>query len=64
MWYGNLSFIFSKYNPEKILVSAGNLNKDQLKYWKKWYLKGLGEYFYLNNLPHKINLEVVPNSNY
>lgn len=55
-------FIFSKYNPNKIQVSAGNLNKDQLRYWKKWYLKGLGEYFYLNNLPHKINLEVFPNS--
>ena len=55
-------FIFSKYNPKKILISAGYLNKDQLKYWHKWYLKGLGEFFYLNKLPHKINLESVANS--
>ena len=55
-------FIFSKYNPKKILVSAGNLNNQQLNYWKTWYLKGLGENFYLNKLPHIINLEILPNS--
>ena len=55
-------FIFSKYNPKKILISAGYLNKDQLKYWKKWYIKGLGEYFYKNKLKHEIDLEIIPNS--
>ena len=55
-------YIFSKYNPKKILVSAGHLNKQQLNYWKTWYLKGLGEFFYINKLPHVINLEVIPKS--
>ena len=53
---GIFLYIFSKFSPHKIINIAGYLSEIQLSYLKKWYLKGLGEFFYKNNLPHKINL--------
>ena len=34
-----------------IEIRAGNLNSDQLAWWKSLLLNGMGEYFYVNRIP-------------
>lgn len=34
----------------KIIIKAGYLNEDQIKFWKKLLIKGLGEFFYNNKI--------------
>lgn len=34
----------------KIIIKAGFLNEDQIKFWKKLLIKGLGEFFYTNKI--------------
>lgn len=36
--------------PAEIVVSAGYLNTDQLAWWKNLLLKGMGEFFYTNEI--------------
>ena len=36
--------------PEKIIVRAGTLNDDEVKFFKKLYYNGLSELLYLNNI--------------
>ncbi len=36
--------------PAEILVRAGYLDDDQIKFWKKLLIKGLGEFFYINQI--------------
>ncbi len=36
--------------PPRVEVLAGNLNEDQVGWWKKLYFHGLGEFFYLNGI--------------
>lgn len=35
---------------ERVVVKAGGLSKEQIQWWKGLYFKGLGEFFYLNNI--------------
>jgi len=37
-------------SPE-IIIQAGNLNKQQLQFWQNLLIQGMGEYFYVNQLP-------------
>jgi hypothetical protein len=34
----------------KIEIQAGNLSEKQLEFWKKLFIKGMGEYFYKNEI--------------
>lgn len=34
----------------QIVIKAGNLNKDQIAFWKKIYFNGLGEFLYKNGI--------------
>lgn len=36
-------------SPE-IIITAGALDEEQLAWWKKLLIKGMGEYFYVNNI--------------
>lgn len=49
-------YYFARANPKKVVVRAGKMTPAQIKIWHDWYLKGLGQFFYTNRLPFKINL--------
>lgn len=36
--------------PPEIIIKAGYLNEDQIKFWKNLLIKGLGEFFYNNKI--------------
>lgn len=36
--------------PPRVLVSAGALNEEQIRWWKDLYYLGLGEFFYTNDI--------------
>ena len=36
--------------PQKMIVQCGNLNEEQIEWFKKLYYYGLGEYRYINNI--------------
>ncbi|MBR2825011.1 MAG: hypothetical protein IKE51_01920 [Solobacterium sp.] len=36
--------------PEKVIVECASLTPDQIKWWKKLYYYGLGEFFYRNKI--------------
>lgn len=35
---------------QEIVIECGYLNKDQIKWWKNLYIKGMGEFFYNNKI--------------
>lgn len=35
---------------KNIIIEAGYLDDEQIRWWKKLYFKGLGEFFYVNNI--------------
>ncbi len=43
--------------PEIIEIKAGDLSREEIAWFKKLYKKGLGEFFYLNNLDPNISFE-------
>ena len=47
--------------PKVIEVKSGQLNKDQADFWNEFYTKGLGEFFYRNDIDFRglINFPVV-----
>lgn len=47
-----LSYWKSTCSPE-ILIKAGFLNRDQIKWWKKLIIKGMGQFFYENKINFK-----------
>ncbi|HEY4506416.1 MAG TPA: hypothetical protein VJJ24_03145 [Candidatus Paceibacterota bacterium] len=51
---------YKNYCPSKIIVRAGKLNDEQVKFWHTLYEKGLGEFFYKNNIDYRglINIEI------
>ena len=36
--------------PPQVVVEAGTLDEDQIRWWKHLYFNGLGEFFYVNNI--------------
>ena len=36
--------------PPQVVVEAGELDEDQIRWWKHLYFNGLGEFFYVNNI--------------
>lgn len=41
--------------PVEIIIKAGFLNADQIKFWKNLLIKGLGEFFYKNKIDFTSN---------
>lgn len=40
--------------PPRLLIKDFKLNEEQIKWWKKLYFEGLGEFFYLNSIETNI----------
>ena len=53
---------YKNFCPPKIIIKAGKLNSEQVAFWAKLYEKGLGEFFYKNQIDFRdlINIEVAP----
>ena len=41
--------------PKKVYIAPHSLDLDQIKWWKKLYFNGLGEFFYLNGINENID---------
>lgn len=41
--------------PKDVFIAPHYLNEDQIKWWKKLYFNGLGEFFYLNKISTDVN---------
>lgn len=51
-----ISYLKATCSP-KLIVKAGVLNSEQIDWYKKLYLNGLGEFFYVNGLAHEMNID-------
>lgn len=51
--------------PKKVYIAPFYLDEDQVRWWKKLYYNGLGEFFYLNGINENIDdfMEVVCETN-
>lgn len=51
--------------PKKVYIAPHYLDESQIKWWKKLYFNGLGEFFYLNGIKENVNdfMEIVCESN-
>lgn len=45
--------------PPRIMVAAGYLSDDELPFWENLIRKGLGEFFFTNNIPPTIEFSIV-----
>ncbi len=41
--------------PKKVLIAPYSLDDNQIRWWKKLYFNGLGEFFYLNGVKENVN---------
>lgn len=48
--------------PPKVLVKCGSLSGEQILWWKKLYINGLGEFFYRNGISADFDdfMEIIP----
>ncbi len=51
-----ISYLKATCSP-KLIVNAGILDKDQIDWFKKLYVNGLGEFFYINNIVSQMNVD-------
>lgn len=51
-----LSYLKSTCSPT-LIVKAGSLNEEQIAWYKKLYVNGLGEFFYKNDIVEAMNIE-------
>lgn len=51
-----ISYLKCTCSP-KLIVKAGYLSKEQIDWYKKLYVNGLGEFFYINGLVEAMNVE-------
>lgn len=56
------SFYKSVCTP-KIIIKAGFLNEDQIKFWEHLYTKGLGEFFFRNKIDYRNLIKIEIHSN-
>jgi len=51
-----ISYLKATCSP-KLIVKAGCLNDEQINWFKKLYINGLGEFFYVNGLVKEMNID-------
>jgi len=51
-----ISYLKATCSP-KLIVKAGYLNGEQMEWYKKLYVNGLGEFFYVNGLADEMNVD-------
>ncbi|MFA5747825.1 MAG: hypothetical protein WC872_01795 [Candidatus Absconditabacterales bacterium] len=56
---------YKLYPTKKLIIESGNLDKDQINFWEKFYINGLGEFFFKNQISPKglINFQFGKNKN-
>ena len=49
--------------PPRLVIKGFKLNEEQIKWWKKLYFEGLGEFFYLNSIETNVDdfMEIICN---
>jgi len=50
-----ISYLKATCSPN-LIIKAGHLNTEQVEWFKKLYINGLGEFFYVNNLVSEMNI--------
>ena len=50
-----ISYWKATCSPKIIIEAPGSLNTAQIKWWKKLYFKGLGEFFYQNKIQNNVD---------
>ncbi len=55
-----VSYLKATCSP-KLIVKTGELNNEQIDWYKKLYINGLGEFFYVNGLAHEMNIDTFVN---
>jgi len=55
---------YKNFCPPKIIIRAGKLDAEQVALWTNLYEKGLGEFFYKNQIDYRglINIEIAENA--
>ena len=53
---------YKAYCPKKIIIEAGCLNTEQIKFWHKLYENGLMQFFYENKIDFKNLINIQSNS--
>ncbi len=50
--------------PKRVYIQPFKLNDNQIRWWKKLYFNGLGEFFYLNGIKENVNdfMEIINES--
>ena len=51
-----VSYLKATCSPT-LVVKCGNLNEEQIAWYKKLYINGLGEFFYRNNIVEAMNID-------
>ena len=47
----------------QIIIKCHHLNEEQINFWRKLYLNGLGEFFYLNKIDYlNVNIDIISES--
>lgn len=56
---------YKLYPTKKLIIESWNLDKDQINFWEKFYINGLGEFFFKNQISPKwlINFQFWKNKN-
>ncbi|MDD2627496.1 MAG: hypothetical protein PHR25_00405 [Clostridia bacterium] len=47
--------------PKTFKIKAGYIDESQIKWWKKLYINGLGEFFYINGILEAMNIDTFIN---
>ena len=55
-----VSYLKSTCSPT-LIVKCGELNEEQIHWYKKLYINGLGEFFYRNNIVEAMNIDTFLN---
>ena len=51
-----VSYLKATCSP-KLVIKCGSLNEEQIAWYKKLYINGLGEFFYRNNIVEAMNID-------
>jgi len=53
LFHSSIAFGISYYKlfpTKQIIIDSGNITQQQAKYWRNFYIQGLGEYFFTNDI--------------
>ena len=57
-----ISSFYKAFCADNIIIKCGFLNNEQIKFWENLYTKGLGEFFYKNNIDFRNLIKISTDS--